>query len=315
MKNYNDSRELLLYSRVIDEHPLVLTNEEVAELCKQGAAGNLEAYNKLILHNLRLVILISKGFLNRGLELSDLIQEGMMGLMIAIQRFDPSIGLPLSGYVGLCIRNKIHRALFNQSQGIRIPVHFRETFHKIKRIQDQLLTILDREPTFEEIGHELNKSAAYVSNVLDSMLRTRATSIDATMELDGDTALESRHQSIADRRILDPSMALDAKETLHILRSHLEQLPTAITSLGDFRKRYRDMFRMRYNFDQQFRPLATLNDISIKFGISKQRVQQILQLAWRRLNRVGVRGNDQWVVSALDHIDELESIVAAIENN
>ncbi|MEI6304423.1 MAG: RNA polymerase sigma factor RpoD/SigA [Candidatus Taylorbacteria bacterium] len=314
MKTQNDGSDLLLYSRAIHEHPL-LTEQEVVELCKQRTAGSLEAYDKLILHNLRLVIFIAKDFSNRGLELSDAIQEGMMGLMIAIQRFDPSIGLSLSGYAGLCIRNKMHRALFNQSQGIRIPVHFRETFHKIKRIQDQLLTVLDREPTFEEIGHELNKSAAYVSNVLDSMLRTRSTSIDAEIELDGDTSLDGRHQSIADQQVLDPSMALDAKETLHILKSRLEQLPADITNLDNLKEKHREVFRMRYNFDHQYTPLVSLVDIAKEFDMSKQRIQQSLCFTWRKLNKTGVRGSDRWVVTTLDRIDELESIVAAIENN
>lgn len=303
-KDFDDT-ELALYQKVISKFPL-LTHSQVMELCKARAAGDIEAHFRLILHNLRLVFFWANKYLNRGLELSDMVQEGILGLMKAIEKFDYTLGHQLSTYAVWWIRQKITRAITDKARSIRIPVHLAQKYYQIQRTSASLEQELGREPTPEEIGARLQISPRYVAKLLFAVLGTQTESFDTDTGENGEEI--HKHEIVADAHAVSPVSALEAKEALEEIAAEVRAFLIALATLPTLDERFRTIFRMRYGLDGTFFSRPTLEQVGQKFGVTRERIRQIVEAVWERLTRAGRMENEGWLLQHLEQIEELETV-------
>jgi len=195
-----------LYLRQIGEYPLITVEEEVV-LAGRIKKGDQEARHKMVRSNLRLVVKIARDYSNFGLPLLDLISEGNIGLMKAVERFDPQKGGKLSTYAAWWIKQSIKRALANQSKTIRLPVHLVDKIAKLRRVSAQLTEELGREPTDQELAEEVGMAEAKVAALKSAAIRP--TSLDQPISDDDSTALGD---IIGDDQAFDPYEILRDKD-------------------------------------------------------------------------------------------------------
>jgi RNA polymerase primary sigma factor len=254
---------LQLFLREASRHPLLTAAQEVA-LAKQIERGDPVAKQRMIQANLRLVVSIAKNYRNQGLPFLDLIQEGTLGLIRAVEKFDWRRGFKFSTYATWWIRQAVARALADKSRMIRMPVHVVERVHKLNRAERRLWTELGREPTLAEIAEEANITFEQAKEVRAA---PRATSLDAPVGEDDDAVLGDFVSGG------DP-LPEDLVEVT--LRSE------AITAaLGSLPKRHRDVIVLRYGLDES--DPRTLGEIGVRLGITRERVRQIEVEALGRL--------------------------------
>ncbi|MFM8716921.1 MAG: RNA polymerase sigma factor RpoD/SigA [Spartobacteria bacterium] len=195
-----------LYLREIGEYPLITVQEEV-KLARRIKRGDKEARAIMIRSNLRLVVKIARDYSNFGLPLLDLISEGNIGLMKAVERFDPKKGGKLSTYAAWWIKQSIKRALANQSKTIRLPVHLVDKIAKLRRVSNQMTEELGREPTDEELAEEVGMGASKVAALKSAAIRP--TSLDQPINEEESTALGD---IIGDEDAMNPYEALRDKD-------------------------------------------------------------------------------------------------------
>ena len=259
-----DSLQLLL--REAGKYPLLKPHEEI-ELAKRIEKGDLVAKDRMINSNLRLVVSNARRYQGQGLSLGDLIQEGMLGLIRAVEKFDWRKGFRFSTYATLWIRQAIQRGLENTSRTIRLPVHVAQRSRKVGRIERELTTKLGHEPTDEEIADAADLPLA---DVIEIRKADRAVvSLDKPVGEDGDT-------SLGDLISLE-SPAVD--EEVHEQLSS-ETLLEAIAGLPD---QERDVIEMRFGAGDQ--EPQTLSQAGRKLGVSTERARQIEERALRRLSQ------------------------------
>ena len=254
-----------LYLREIGQYRL-LTQEEEAALGARIAAGDESAKEALINANLRLVVSIAKKYTNRGLPLLDLIQEGSLGLIRAVDKFDYTRGNKFSTYATWWIRQSITRALADQARIKRLPVHMVEQFNKITRERRRLTHLLDREPTLEEIAEELEMPLERVIYVVQAAEDT--LSLDTPVGSEEDATVGS---FIADDRLADPAEAIART----MLQSTMAQLLDTLTD--------REAQVLRLRFGLQDGNCWTLEEVGREFGVTRERVRQIENKALRKL--------------------------------
>jgi RNA polymerase primary sigma factor len=254
---------LQLFLREAARHPLLTAAQEVA-LAKQIERGDPVAKQRMIQANLRLVVSIAKNYRNQGLPFLDLIQEGTLGLIRAVEKFDWRRGFKFSTYATWWIRQAVARALADKSRMIRMPVHVVERVHKLNRAERRLWTELGREPTLAEIADEANITIEQAKEVRSA---PRATSLDAPVGEDDDAVLGDFVSGA------DPLPEDQVEETL---RS--EAITNALRSLP---KRHRDVIVLRYGLDES--DPRTLGEIGVHLGITRERVRQIEVEALGRL--------------------------------
>jgi RNA polymerase primary sigma factor len=256
---------MALFLRELSRHPL-LTPDEEKELARRVEEGDAEAKNRMVASNLRLVVSIARRYQNQGLSLLDLIQEGTLGLIRAVEKFDWRRGFRFSTYATLWIQQAIQRGLANQSRVIRLPVHVVEHQVRINSAERRLLSELGREPTDEEIAEAARLPVDRVEDV--RRLPRVVTSLDRPVGEEGDTSLGDL---IASDSAPEPSADLEID-----LRSQLLE-----QALGDLPERDATVLRMRYGLgDSEPRTLA---QIGKELGVSRERVRQIESGALRRL--------------------------------
>ncbi len=254
-----------LYLKDIGCIPLLSAEEELS-LAQKIADGSEFAKNRLIESNLRLVVSIAKRYLGRGMNLMDLIQEGNLGLMKAVEKFDYSKGFKFSTYATWWIRQAITRAIADQARTIRIPVHMVETMNKVKRVSGQLLNRNKREPTPEEISDELNIPVEKIKEIL------RASHDPLSLETPmGDE--DDRHLSDV---IPDDCTPTPTEKTANALLK--EQLLDVLSTLGN---RERNVLLMRFGLEDG-RP-RTLEEVGQRFDVTRERIRQIEAKALRKL--------------------------------
>ncbi len=256
-----------LYLRQIGEYPLITVEEEVV-LAGRIKKGDQEARHKMVRSNLRLVVKIARDYSNFGLPLLDLISEGNIGLMKAVERFDPQKGGKLSTYAAWWIKQSIKRALANQSKTIRLPVHLVDKIAKLRRVSAQLTEELGREPTDQELAEEVGMAEAKVAALKSAAIRP--TSLDQPISDDDSTALGD---IIGDDHAFDPYEILRDKD----LRDEVGDL---LAVLDD---RERKIINCRFGLDGQ--KSKTLEEVGVKFGVTRERIRQLRNIALRKLRR------------------------------
>lgn len=257
-----------LYLNEIGFSPL-LTADEEKHFGRLARKGDEPARCRMIESNLRLVVKISRRYLNRGLPLLDLIEEGNLGLMRAVEKFDPEKGFRFSTYATWWIRQTIERAIMNQTRTIRLPVHIIKEINIYLRAARHLAQTLDHDPRPDEIAEMLDKPVDEVKRMLG--LNERTCSVDRPLGEDGDRSLLD---TIADERSLDPATLLQDETVHNYLDGWLDQLPD----------KQREVVERRYGL--RGRDRATLEQVGSEIGVTRERVRQIQMDALRRLRLI-----------------------------
>ena len=254
-----------MYLKEIGKVPLLSMEEEI-ELAKRIELGDEEAKQRLAEANLRLVVSIAKRYLGRGLQFLDLIQEGNLGLIKAVEKFEYKKGYKFSTYATWWIRQAITRAIADQARTIRIPVHMVETINRLIRTQRQLVQTLGREPSPEEIANTMGIPVERVREVMKISLDP--VSLETPIGEEEDSHLGD---FIQDEQVMVP---VDAA-TYTLLREQLAE------ALGSLTEREQKVLRLRFGLDDS-RP-RTLEEVGREFNVTRERIRQIEAKALRKL--------------------------------
>ena len=254
-----------MYLKEIGKVPLLTSDEEV-ELAKRIADGDEEAKKQLSEANLRLVVSIAKRYVGRGMQFLDLIQEGNLGLIKAVEKFDYTKGYKFSTYATWWIRQAITRAIADQARTIRIPVHMVETINRLLRTQRQLVQDLGREPTVEELAEELKLPVARVREI--QKISQEPVSLETPIGEEDDSHLGD---FIQDDHMPVPMDAAAAT----LLREQLTEVMSSLT------EREQRVLRLRFGMDDG--KARTLEEVGKEFDVTRERIRQIEAKALRKL--------------------------------
>lgn len=256
-----------IYLNEIGANPL-LTAAEEASLTRRVKAGDFAARQIMIERNLRLVVNIAKHYLNRGIPLLDLVEEGNLGLMHALEKFDPDRGFRFSTYATWWIRQNIERAIMNQSRTIRLPVHVVKELNQVLRMQRNLEALGNGEFSLEEVASQLGKSVDDVRALL--ALGEHTASLDAPLDVDPSLSIG---ESLADEQIDSPDSQIQNAEVQELVRDWIKKL----------NDKQRMVIRHRYGMDEC--EVMTLEELASELGLTRERVRQIQLEALGQLRR------------------------------
>jgi RNA polymerase nonessential primary-like sigma factor len=257
-----------LYLSEIGYSPL-LTAEEEVHYARLAQRGEESGRKKMIESNLRLVVKIARRYLNRGLALLDLIEEGNLGLIRAVEKFDPERGFRFSTYATWWIRQTIERAIMNQTRTIRLPIHVVKEINIYLRAARHLAQTLDHEPSPEEIADMLDKPIEDVKRMLG--LNERIASVDTPMGRDADNSLLD---AIPDENNVDPVLSLQDDD----VRGNIEQWLTQLS------EKQREVVERRFGLNGH--DVSTLEEVGNTIGVTRERVRQIQIEALRKLREI-----------------------------
>jgi RNA polymerase primary sigma factor len=263
-----NSTAYTLYLREIGQTPLITPREEV-ELAKRIKTGDEAAREQMIKANLRLVVKIAREYEDYGVPLLDLINEGNIGLMKAVERFDPMRGAKLSTYGAWWIKQAIRRALSNQSKTIRLPVHVGDKLLHIRRASAKLEDELGREPTLEELASAVDMVPSRLATLRNAAIPP--TSLDAPV---GDDDGKRFDEFVGDEKADTPYAQLEDKTTTSMLLELVSSLP----------ERERTILRYRFGLDGDGE--RTLEEVGVRFGVTRERIRQIQNLALAKLRKL-----------------------------
>jgi RNA polymerase primary sigma factor len=265
---YDGDTAIRLYLREIGLVKLLTPQEEIV-LAARIKKGDKKAREHMIKANLRLVVKIARDYEGIGLPLLDLISEGNIGLMKAVERFDPKKGGKLSTYGSWWIKQSIKRALANQSKTIRLPVHLVDKISKMRRIAMRLQEEFGREPTDEEIGEQLGITGSRVSQM--RMAAVRPASLDAPI---GDDDSNNFGEVVEDENADTPYEQLEEKTVTGMLQEMVKTLDP------------REATILRFRFGLDGGNEKTLEDVGKKFGVTRERIRQIQNIALRKMRKM-----------------------------
>ena len=263
--NVDDS--VRMYLKEIGKIPL-LNAEQERDLAQKMQDGDREAKNTLVESNLRLVVSIAKKYMNRGLSLLDLIQEGNIGLIKAVDKFDYSKGFKFSTYATWWIRQAITRAIADQARTIRIPVHMVETINKLTRVQRQLIQDLGREPTIDELAEKMNMPVDKIRDI--QRISQDPVSIDKPVGEEEDSHLVDFIPS-------DEYVSPDDEVSRELLKEDLIKVLDLLT------EREAKVIRLRFGLDDDKQ--RTLEEVGRSLGVTRERIRQIEAKSIRKLGR------------------------------
>ena len=266
--SYDGDTAIKLYLREIGQVKLLTPLEEI-ELADRIKKGDKKAREQMIKANLRLVVKIAHDYEGLGLPLLDLINEGNIGLMKAVERFDPAKGGKLSTYGAWWIKQSIKRALANQSKTIRLPVHLVDKISKMRRTAMKLQEVLGREPTDEELADELGMTASRVAQLRTAAIRP--ASLDAPI---GDEDSNNFSEVVQDENAATPYQELEEKTVSAMLQEMVKTLDL------------REATILRYRFGLDGGSEKTLEEVGQKFGVTRERVRQIQNIALAKLRKM-----------------------------
>jgi RNA polymerase primary sigma factor len=265
---YDGDTAFKLYLREIGQVKLLTPAEEV-QLADRIKRGDKKARELMIKANLRLVVKIAHDYEGFGLPLLDLINEGNIGLMKAVERFDPSKGGKLSTYGAWWIKQSIKRALANQSKTIRLPVHLVDKISRMRRVAMRLQEEFGREPSDDELAEELGMTTARVSQLRTAAIRP--ASLDAPI---GDDESNNFAEIVQDESALSPYKYLEDKTVNRMLQEMVKTLDARESTI------------LQYRFGLDGGPERTLEEVGERFGVTRERVRQIQNIALAKLRRM-----------------------------
>ena len=254
-----------MYLKEIGRMPL-LTQEEECELAVRVRAGDEEAKNRMIAANLRLVVAIARRYAGHGLQLMDLVQEGSLGLMKAVEKFDPDKGFKFSTYATWWIRQAITRAIADQGRTIRIPVHMVESINKTYRVSGKLLQELGRTPSEEEIAETMDLPPEKIREIL--RVAQEPVSLETPIGEEDDSLLMD---FIASEEMTEPETVADRS----LMREQVRQIMSTLTP------RERRVLELRYGIADG--EMHTLEEVGKEFNVTRERIRQIEAKALRKL--------------------------------
>jgi RNA polymerase nonessential primary-like sigma factor len=257
-----------IYLNEIGINPL-LTAQEEGELARRVRQGDFAARQKMIERNLRLVVNIAKHYLNRGIPLLDLVEEGNLGLMHALEKFDPERGFRFSTYATWWIRQNIERAIMNQSRTIRLPVHVVKELNQVLRAQRQVEASGGHASRIEDIAKKLERPVQDVRDILS--LSEHTASLDAPLDIDPSLSIG---ESLADDQALSPELSIHSAEVEALIHEWIGQLS----------EKQRLVIQYRYGLDDV--DVLTLEDLAAQLGLTRERVRQIQLEALAQLRRI-----------------------------
>ncbi len=267
MNAENNAAAMKVYLREIGRIPLLTPQQEI-ELAARIKKGDYEARSLMIKSNLRLVVSIAQDYANLGLPLPDVISEGNVGLMTAVDRFDPAKGAKLSTYASWWIKQAIKRALSNQAKTIRLPVHLGDKILKMRRVALQMSEELGREPTHDELAEEIGIASEKISRL--KTVSIRPASLDAPVS---DDELTEFGESVADEEAGTPFEFLRDKDLQNEVGGLLDKLDD----------REKKIISERFGFEGGKR--KTLQEIGRRLGVSRERIRQLENIALTKLRR------------------------------
>ncbi len=254
-----------MYLKEIGTVPL-LTAEEEMELARRKQAGDEKAKKKLIEANLRLVVSIAKRYTGRGMSFLDLVQEGNLGLIKGVEKFDPEKGFKLSTYATWWIRQSVTRALADQARTIRVPVHMVETINKMSKMQRKLTLELGYEPSVAELAKALDMTEEKVMEIMQ--IAREPASLETPIGEEDDSNLGD---FVADANVLSPEGNVESV----MLREHIDSL------LDDLKERERQVIVLRFGLEDGHP--RTLEEVGREFNVTRERIRQIEAKALRKL--------------------------------
>ncbi len=266
---HGERSNLQLYLQEIGKTALLTIAEEIT-LARRIRRGDKAARDHMISANLRLVVKIAMDYKDFGLPLLDLISEGNIGLIKAVERFDPRKGGKLSTYAAWWIKQAIKRALANQGKTIRLPVHLVDKISKMRRVAMKLQEMFGREPTDDELAEEMGMTASRVAQLRTAAIRP--ASLDAPVGDGDDSHLFG--EIIEDEQAETPYEQLEEKTVTTMLRDMVKTLPPREATILTFR------------FGMDGGPERTLEEVGQKFGVTRERVRQIQNIALRKMRRM-----------------------------
>ena len=273
MTSAGTDSSISVYMREIAKTTLLTPDEEI-ELAARIAKGDERARARMIESNLRLVVKIAKDYANYGVPLVDLISEGNIGLIRAVEKFDPKKGGKLSTYAAWWIKQSIKRALANQGKTVRLPIHLVDKLARVRRISALMAEDLGREPTDSELSEELGIPREKLALLLQASKQNR--SMDETTH---DNSIVSFGEVIADDRAIDPLEALSQKNGLNELDLVLDTLNERETEIIGAR------------FGLNGKRILTLEEIGRDFGVSRERIRQIQNVALNKMQKALTKKN------------------------
>jgi RNA polymerase nonessential primary-like sigma factor len=262
---YSHADATRIYLKEIGFSPL-LTAEEEVYYARRAQKGDAKARKRMIESNLRLVVKIARRYMNRGLTLLDLIEEGNLGLIRAVEKFDPERGFRFSTYATWWIRQTIERGIMNQTRTIRLPVHVLKEINIYQRAARYLSQKLDHEPSPEEVANLLDRPVEDVKQMLG--LNEKVASVDAPLDDDPDRSLLD---AIADERTPNPEKVLQRDDLQQLIQQWLDEL----------NDKQREVVERRFGLNH--REISTLEEIGADIGVTRERVRQIQVEALKRL--------------------------------
>ena len=254
-----------MYLKEIGTVPLLSADEEL-ELAKKKAAGDDNAKKRLIEANLRLVVSIAKRYTGRGMSFLDLVQEGNLGLIKGVEKFDYTKGYKLSTYATWWIRQSVTRALADQARTIRVPVHMVETINKMSKMQRKLTLELGYEPSIPELAKALGLTEEKVMEIMQ--IAREPASLETPIGEEDDSNLGD---FVADTNVLTPEQNVESV----MLREHIDDL------LGDLKERERQVISLRFGLEDGHP--RTLEEVGKEFNVTRERIRQIEAKALRKL--------------------------------
>jgi RNA polymerase primary sigma factor len=262
-----------LYMREIRKLPIISFEEEKAYAVKI-AQGDPEARKKLIEANLRLVVKIARRYTNQGISILDLIEEGNIGLIRAVEKFDPARECRFSTYATWWIKQAVERSIANHSRTIRLPVHVSSRIHKISKLTSRYMEKEGREPSVEELSQETGLKIEFIKNLFSMIIKTY--SLETLIDEEGKLTLE---EVLADPFTEEPLSVLEHTKRAEEVASWLDTLTT------DEKK----VITLRYGLDGE--EPQTLESIGKTFGVTRERIRQIEQKSLNKLRRTVKRKN------------------------
>ena len=254
-----------MYPKEIGTVPLLSADEEL-ELAKRHAQGDEAAKERLIEANLRLVVSIAKRYTGRGMSFLDLVQEGNLGLIKGVEKFDYTKGYKLSTYATWWIRQSVTRALADQARTIRVPVHMVETINKMSKMQRKLTLELGYEPSIQELAQALDMSEEKVMEIMQ--IAREPASLETPIGEEDDSNLGD---FVADSNVVTPEANVESV----MLREHIDTL------LGDLKERERQVIVLRFGLEDGHP--RTLEEVGKEFNVTRERIRQIEAKALRKL--------------------------------